>query len=84
MNHRARCEPLKCATELTMSLVKFPGLQPTDIRLYFMVQLKQCDGRLLPVFYSGEEEKGEKKRKARKYLIGYSLTLFSSGRSVGV
>jgi len=49
-----------------MSLVKLPGLQPTDIRLYFMVQLEQCDGgggSLLRVFYSGEEEKKIKARK---------------------
>jgi hypothetical protein len=30
-----------------------------------MVQLQQCDGALLRVFYSGEEEK-EEKRKVRK------------------
>jgi len=70
MNHRARCEPLKCATERTMSLVKLPGLQPTDIRLYFMVQLEQCDGRLLAVFYSGEEEKEKKKsEKLFKWVL---------------
>lgn len=45
-----------------MSLVKLPGLQPTDIRLYFMVQLKHCDGGLLRVFDSGEEEKEEEEK----------------------
>jgi len=48
-----------------MSLVKLPGLQPTDIRLYFMVQLEQCDGGVFFDFSIVEKKKNKKKKKIK-------------------
>lgn len=63
MNNGARCEPLKCTTEQTMSFVKLPGLQPKDIRLYFMVQLEECDGGVFFEFSIVEKKKRKKEKQ---------------------